>query len=477
VVPGSVAVDRVVTDFIDPKSRQHDTVTVTGKLAVEGPLVLGTTATAGASTERGLAWIENEGALLPDGTPVVPHEQPRWAFSGGGLAIAGPDHSNRAAQFFFAPYFTPMSASLGLYYALGDGRVKLVQTFSASPFGDAPAGLNVPAIDVTGRVDVGTAGVRQAQGGFVGTGTAAFASTYAGTTGAIADGQLVQASTWDSISMYVTDTTIPQNVGNAVTGSTYWVAKGDVVVRKVGNMLVPTVTRALVTAGNHAITPALQPVSVLNTQHVFNWARTGESGSAGLRVRFWSGVGLPVEAYALGSGSAPFWETASALGEWHALVGNVTPLVAEGATTYTVVSGSLPPGMSLSDAGSLTGAYVENMPSATHTFVIRASTFDYTSFTDREFQVVVASVPVWTSASLIPGATPGVQVSVDLIASASTVYTKVSGNLPVGIQLTIVSGKARLSGTPAAGDYVFTLRASNAAYSLTSDKLFTWKIA
>lgn len=53
---------------------------------------------------------------------------------GGGLSVAGPDHVDREAQFFFAPHYTAASATLGLYYAVDDGRTRLVHSFAAPTF-------------------------------------------------------------------------------------------------------------------------------------------------------------------------------------------------------------------------------------------------------------------------------------------------------------------------------------------------------
>src|SRR5689334_18206142 len=86
-VGGTMTSNRVVTDFIDPKDSSKDTVTVTGQLAVDGPLVLGSASKLESlGHERGLVWSEREGIS------VFPQDASRWEFKGGGIAISGPDH-------------------------------------------------------------------------------------------------------------------------------------------------------------------------------------------------------------------------------------------------------------------------------------------------------------------------------------------------------------------------------------------------
>ena len=91
-----------------------------------------------ANYEHSLKWLVNNGDFLSNGDAVVPHQKPMWQVSGGSLGITAPDFTDRKATFFFAPYFTATIASLGLYYKLDDGRVKLVHTFSTGVFGGPP---------------------------------------------------------------------------------------------------------------------------------------------------------------------------------------------------------------------------------------------------------------------------------------------------------------------------------------------------
>ena len=106
-----------------------------------------------AKYEHHFLWKIKNGDFLGSGDAVAPHLKPMWEVAGGGLGITAPDFTDRMATFFFAPYFTATTASLGLYYSLVDGRVKLVHTFSTGVFGGPP--VWVTASSLTGGT-VGT---------------------------------------------------------------------------------------------------------------------------------------------------------------------------------------------------------------------------------------------------------------------------------------------------------------------------------
>jgi hypothetical protein len=87
--------------------------------------------------EHSIRWERKEGDFLPGGVATAPHRKPLWKVRGGGLGVAGPDHVDREAAFYFAPLYTASRASLGLYYGIDDGRTRLVHTFDAAPFATA----------------------------------------------------------------------------------------------------------------------------------------------------------------------------------------------------------------------------------------------------------------------------------------------------------------------------------------------------
>jgi len=99
-----------------------------------------------ANYEHYLKWKVQNGDFLSNGDPVVPHQKPMWEFSGGSVGIVAPDFTDRRARFFFAPFFTSTNASLGLYYALDDGRTKLVHTFSTGAFSGPPVWVTASSL-------------------------------------------------------------------------------------------------------------------------------------------------------------------------------------------------------------------------------------------------------------------------------------------------------------------------------------------
>ena len=85
-----------------------------------------------AKYEHSVKWRVHGGDFSGGGAPVVAHLKPIWEFAGAGVAIACPDAADRMARFVFAPSFTSTSASLGMYYAVGEDAY-LVQSFSTTP--------------------------------------------------------------------------------------------------------------------------------------------------------------------------------------------------------------------------------------------------------------------------------------------------------------------------------------------------------
>ena len=139
--------------------------------------------------------------------------------------------------------------------------------------------------------------------------------------------------------------------------------------------------------------------------------------------------------------------------------------------TYSVISGSLPAGLSLSSGGSISGT-----PSVagTSNFTIRAT--DSSGCTgSRAYSLTVSCGAISISPASLPNGVPGQAYSQTLSASggaAPYTYSVISGALPSGLSLS--SGGA-LTGTPTTlGTSNFTVRATGStgctgsrAYSLT----------
>jgi len=152
----------------------------------------------------------------------------------------------------------------------------------------------------------------------------------------------------------------------------------------------------------------------------------------------------------VGAGASPVWVTTSPIHydfgtAWNG--GSLSATDADGGSsiTYTVVSGSLPSGISLSSNGVFTGTPTTSQMSAS----IRA-TDSGGNFIDRTF--LFNRRPVWITTSLAQ-ATQGSAYSQTLSASDETSissYTLVSGTLPTGLSLNTSTGA--ITGTPSAGN-------------------------
>ncbi|MCG3149754.1 MAG: hypothetical protein PCFJNLEI_03219 [Verrucomicrobiae bacterium] len=152
---------------------------------------------------------------------------------------------------------------------------------------------------------------------------------------------------------------------------------------------------------------------------------------------------------------------------------NQTVTAANGVAPYTfaVATGELPPGLTLSAAGEVTGT-----PTAagTYNFSVQA-TDDIGCSASRAYTVTITCPVVGVGPETLPDGPVGVVYSQSLTASngvAPYAFTVTSGALPVG--LTLSSG-GTISGTPTTvGTFAFTVQALDAngcaatkAYSLT----------
>ncbi|MDR3225995.1 MAG: putative Ig domain-containing protein, partial [Clostridiales Family XIII bacterium] len=145
---------------------------------------------------------------------------------------------------------------------------------------------------------------------------------------------------------------------------------------------------------------------------------------------------------------------------------------ATGATpiTWSVVSGTLPPGLSLNaSTGVISGTPTTE---STYSFSVRASNAAGNS-SNRALVITVISAPVISTASL-PNATKGTTYSQTLAATgtAPITWSVVSGALPSGLTLNASTGI--ISGTPTTeSTYAFSVRASNVAGSSTKALVIT----
>ena len=144
--------------------------------------------------------------------------------------------------------------------------------------------------------------------------------------------------------------------------------------------------------------------------------------------------------------------------------------------TWTLASGSLPAGLSLSSAGVLSGT-----PTATGSpsFNIRVTDSSTpANSVQKSFTIVVGTALTVTTSSPLTTALLGVSYVQTLSASGGTTpytWSVFSGSLPPGLALT----GATITGTPTtAGSFNFTIRVTDSSSpARTSDRAFTLDVA
>jgi hypothetical protein len=159
----------------------------------------------------------------------------------------------------------------------------------------------------------------------------------------------------------------------------------------------------------------------------------------------------------------PTWSTSSILPIFSRNVSYSTTVVATDdsgvAPTYSLISGSLPTGLSLnSTSGVISGTASSSTPAS---FTLRA-TDNGGNTADRAF-TMANSVPTWSTTTLT-NATINTAYSTQLVATddsgANPTYSLYSGTLPSGLSL---SSAGVISGTPTAFTTAsFTVRATDA---------------
>ncbi|WP_429002915.1 putative Ig domain-containing protein [Xanthomonas sacchari] len=142
--------------------------------------------------------------------------------------------------------------------------------------------------------------------------------------------------------------------------------------------------------------------------------------------------------------------------------------------SYSLATGALPAGMSLSAAGVLSGT-----PTQAGSFVFTATVTDSTAGVpgqaSRSYTLSIAAPTLTPGQPTLPAGTAGTAYNQTLSTSGGTApysYSVVSGALPTGLSLTTAGV---LSGTPsAAGSFAFSIKVSDAngfsatqAYTLT----------
>ena len=142
-----------------------------------------------------------------------------------------------------------------------------------------------------------------------------------------------------------------------------------------------------------------------------------------------------------------------------------------GATTFSIISGALPPTITLNPAtGALSSPAVTNVPTGTYNFTVQAvSAGPPSSTTTRPLSITVVPFFNGGTPNTLPSGTVGTPYSTSIISSGGVPpysYSLAFGTTPPpGLSLTSGSPSATLSGTPTATEtsYSFQIQASDSS--------------
>jgi len=180
--------------------------------------------------------------------------------------------------------------------------------------------------------------------------------------------------------------------------------------------------------------------------------------------------------------NSPIWGTsAGSLGTYTELSPISVTLTASDAVdtgsttlTYSLTSGSLPNGLTLSSSGIISGTPTNITTNTTYNFTISVS--DSQNTIHRNFSITITDRgPVWSTTSPLPSFSSGTSYSTTLSATddnGSVSYSLFSGSLPTGLSLNSSTGV--ISGTPSSSTNVtFTIRATDSLSANYTDRQFT----
>ncbi|HTQ55988.1 MAG TPA: putative Ig domain-containing protein [Bryobacteraceae bacterium] len=226
-----------------------------------------------------------------------------------------------------------------------------------------------------------------------------------------------------------------------------------------------------------SITAGALPAGLtLNTSSGAITGTPGATGSASFTATVTDSASTTAnQAFTLNVVAAPVITTASPLPAGTTGASYTATLAATGGTTpynWTIASGALPAGLSLSTAGSISGT-----PRASGTFTFTVQLTDATSVTvTKAFSLTVTSTLTITTTTPLPTGETGVVYSKTLAVSGGTApftWTVTAGSLPPGLSL---SADGTVSGTPSAnGAFSFTVQVADSS-KITTSALFALTI-
>lgn len=142
--------------------------------------------------------------------------------------------------------------------------------------------------------------------------------------------------------------------------------------------------------------------------------------------------------------------------------------------TFSVSAGSLPPGLTLSTAGNLSGTPTTT---GTYTFTITATSTSTGCTGSRSYTIAVACGNIIISPATLPDGTTSTAYSQTLSQSGGgspVIFTLSAGSLPPGLTL---SSAGTISGTPTTGGgYSFTITATNSTTGCSGSQAYSISI-
>ena len=155
----------------------------------------------------------------------------------------------------------------------------------------------------------------------------------------------------------------------------------------------------------------------------------------------------------------------------------ITASGGQGPYTFSVTSGSLPPGLTLSSTGTISGTPTS---AGNFSFTVTATGSNGSGTGSLSYSLTVASssTPLTLSPSTLPSATVGTAYSQTITASGGQspyTFSVTSGSLPPGLTL---SSTGTISGTPtSAGNFSFTVTATGSNGSGTGSLSYSLTVA